>query len=175
MSFSKQEFVDCLNELGLSKIEAAKLLSVTLRTLNRWFENPNKIYGPAEQALRAWIRLHRYYLPWRPDGFSIEESCSDSPEKISLRNHCIGLADILERVKDQGGSKLPWQIDFSKRGIAKLETIEVYFYTFPGGGFIPVEYIRTDMNPILNRDWEILEDAFFAISQAMDMVKDVNH
>jgi len=69
MEFSKQEFEKCLNELGLSQTDLAKLLSVTTRTVNRWYNNPNEITGPAKQALRAWIKLNNLCFPWMPDEF----------------------------------------------------------------------------------------------------------
>lgn len=66
MSFSKQEFEACLNELELSQVKAAELLSVNIKTVKRWAKNPNKVSGPAEQVLRAWLNLHHNNLPWRP-------------------------------------------------------------------------------------------------------------
>jgi len=174
MPFLKQEFVDCLNELGLSQVEAAKLLSVNPRTLNRWTENPNEVSGPAEQALRAWLRLQRYNLPWRPDGFSIAENDSSLPEQIArLRNHCISLDDILNKVGKRGGTKLPWQIDL-KRGTAKLETIEVGFYKLPNGGFTPAVYRRIDQQPNIECDQVLLEEAIFAIHQALSKERVTN-
>lgn len=59
--------------MGLSQIDLSKLLSVTVRTVNRWYNNPNEISGTAEQALRSWMRLKSYNLNWIPDEFLIIE------------------------------------------------------------------------------------------------------
>lgn len=168
MSFSKQEFASCLKQLNLQQIEAAKLLSVTPRTINRWAENPDEITGPAEQALRAWLRLHNYNLPWRPDSFPIAEDNLEFPEQISqFRNAAIALDQILQKVQARGGSTLPWHIDL-KKGIARLETIEVSFYKTHEGCFSPAMYRRTDQQfPDMVKDQPLLEDAIFSIHQAL--------
>ena len=72
----------------------------------------------------------------------------------------------MKRVKQQGGVKLPWKIDL-KRGIAKLETIEVDFFKLPNGLFNPGSFRRTDQKPEWVRDRPIFEDAVFAIHQAL--------
>ena len=56
-----------LLRLDLSPAEAALLLCVTPRTVRRWLDG-EEVSGPAEQAVRAWIRLHERRLPWRPQG-----------------------------------------------------------------------------------------------------------
>lgn len=152
MSFSKQEFLDCLNELGLSQIEAAKLLSVTPRTLNRWAEKPHEISGPAEQALRAWMCLQRHYLSWRPDGYAIEGDAEM-------------LDKVVKKIGKKGGSKLPWKVD-KEKGILKLESIWVKFYEFPNGRLCISSYGRTDKQvtkQVFEDDKDVFEDAVYAI------------
>jgi hypothetical protein len=168
MTFARQEFIESLKQLNLSAIEAAKLLSVTPRTVNRWVDNPEEISGPAEQAIRAWMRLHNYNLPWRPDAIPIAEDDPDFPEQISmLRNESILLDSILQKVQKKGGSTLPWHINLQK-GIARLETIEVNFYTMHNGSFSPAMYRRTDKSLLnLDSDRDILEDAIFCVHQAL--------
>lgn len=124
MAFTKEEFAECLDKLKLSQIEAARLLSVTPRTINRWVSNPHEISGPAEQALKGWLRLQHYNLPWRPD---MEDIISDEHDSIlinSIKNtHC----DITDnKLKGMNFMDLPWQVDFVRQ-IAVLETWKVYF------------------------------------------------
>jgi len=63
---TKEQFEQYLLRLDLSPAEAAQLLSVSPRTVRRWLEG-EEMPGPAEQAIRAWVRLHERHLPWRPD------------------------------------------------------------------------------------------------------------
>ena len=53
---TSEEIRRILGHLGLTQIEAAQLLGVTPRTVRRWLEG-DELPGPAEQALRAWLRL----------------------------------------------------------------------------------------------------------------------
>lgn len=154
-----------LNALGLSQVAAARLLSVAPRTVRRWVENPEEISGPAEQALRAWQRLHAYGLPWSPDGVDVVET---DPEQIALhRNHTIDLDALLLRVSERGGPSAPWAVDLDK-GKATLGALEVTFYKLPSGGFSPQSYKRRDeIKPDVQRDWRLIEDAFACIARAI--------
>ncbi len=156
---------ETLNSLGLSQVAAARLLSVDPRTVRRWVENPAEISGPAEQALRAWHRLHEYGLPWSPDGVDLIES---DPEQIALhRLHTLELDTVLEKVKKRGGPAAPWVVDLNK-GKAILGKIEVTFYKLPSGGFTPQSYKRgDDIEPDVERDWSLIEDAFACIAKAI--------
>ena len=69
---AKIELEQGLLRLGLSQTEGAVLLGVAPRTLRRWLEG-EEIPGPAEQAIRAWIKLHDRKLPWRPDSTAIAD------------------------------------------------------------------------------------------------------
>ncbi len=162
------EFQTCLDRLGLSQAEAAHLLSVSPRTVRRWAEKPAEISGPAEQALRAWMRLHRLGLPWRPDGVAIGES---DPEKIAeqigiYRQHAINLDALIRKVEARGGPAAPWHVDLKKRQ-ATLGPVWVSFYPLMNGGFSPAHYSRNDDHPNLKRDWTLLEDAFACIANAI--------
>jgi transcriptional regulator with XRE-family HTH domain len=156
---------ETLNSLGLSQVAAARLLSVDPRTVRRWVENPSEISGPAEQALRAWHRLHEYGLPWSPDGVDLIES---NPEQIALHLlHTLELDALLEKVKKRGGPAAPWVVDLNK-GMAILGKIEVTFYKLPSGGFTPQSYKRRDdIEPDMERDWFLIEDAFACIAKAI--------
>lgn len=68
---TREDFDSLLGELGLSQAEAARLLSVDARTVRRWAEDPADMPGPAKQALRAWLALHRFGLPWAPDSVDL--------------------------------------------------------------------------------------------------------
>ena len=65
-----------LSRLELTQAETAQLLGVAPRTVRRWLDGED-IPGPAEQALRAWIKLHDRNLPWRPDTESVVQDDQD--------------------------------------------------------------------------------------------------
>jgi transcriptional regulator with XRE-family HTH domain len=156
---------DTLKLLGLSQVAAARLLSVDPRTVRRWVENPAEISGPAEQALRAWHRLHQFGLPWSPDGVDLIES---DPENIAIyRLHTLGLDALLEKVTKRGGPAAPWVVDLDK-GKATLNGLEITFYKLRAGGFSPQSYKRGDGTKLdVQRDWHLIEDAFACIAAAM--------
>lgn len=168
---TRDEFQTSLNCLGLSQAEAARLLSVSPRTVRRWAKKPTEIPGPAEQALRAWVRLHCLGLTWRPDGVAIGES---DPEEIAeqialLRQHAIDLDALIQKVEARGGPAAPWHVDLKKRQ-ATLGPVRVSFYPLMNGGFSPASYSRNDDHPNLKRDWTLLEDAFACIANAIAKV-----
>ena len=168
---TSSEFQCCQDHLGISQTEAARLLSVSPRTVRRWAEEPAEIPGPAEQALRAWMRLHRLGLPWRPDGVAIGEI---DPEKIAeqialYRRHAIDLDALIQRVEARGGPAAPWHVDLEKRQ-ATLGPVWVSFYPLVNGGFSPASCSRSDDHPDLKRDWTLLEDAFACIANAIAKV-----
>jgi hypothetical protein len=157
------EFRQYLSRLGLSVGEAAQLLSVTPRTVRRWLEG-EEVPGPAEQAVRAWIRLHDRHLPWRPDSASI---VGDDQDQIARhRSHAVDLDSVLARVEARGGARLPWMVDWD-HGQAVLGPMEVSFYKLLNGGFSLGTYTRKDGDPDVERDREIIEDATYCIAQAL--------
>jgi hypothetical protein len=144
----------------LSAPEAAKLLGVkTPRTIQRWLEG-EEIPGPAEQAIRAWIKLHDLRIPWKPDSQSIN---SNDEQQISAhRQHSLEQAALIARVEARGGPRMAWEVDHS-RGRAVLGKIEVSFYKLLNAGFSLAHYTRRDMAPDLQRDAELIEDAAYYI------------
>jgi transcriptional regulator with XRE-family HTH domain len=85
-----------LSRLELTQAEAAQLLGVAPRTVRRWLDGKDAS-GPAEQALRAWIRLRDRNLPWRPDTESVVED--DQDQITRHRAHAIRMDELLARVE----------------------------------------------------------------------------
>jgi hypothetical protein len=167
---TRSELVAALDELDVTQIEAAQLLSVDARTLRRWLEPPNEVPGPAEQALRAWLRLQRRGLSWRPD---VQELGEHSPEEIAQqvalhRNHALELDAVLRKVESRGGPVAPWQVDLAKNR-ARLGPIIISFYRLKllSNGFSPAFYRRTDGPSSMERDWPLIEDGFACIATAL--------
>lgn len=156
------EFDQFLLRLNLSGVEAAKLLGVTPRTLQRWLdgEDGDEIPGPTEQALRAWIKLHDLGIPWKPDSRSID--CNDEQQIGAHRQHAMDVASLIARVQARGGPRMRWSVDHS-RCLATLGKIEVSFYKLLNGGFSLANYTRKDMAPDLGRDRELVDDAAYYI------------
>lgn len=67
------EFQGFLGCLGISQTYAARLLSVSPRTVSRWPEETAEIPGPAELALRTWLRPQQLGLAWHPHDITIGE------------------------------------------------------------------------------------------------------
>lgn len=166
------ELQDFLDELGLTQSEAAKLLSVDARTVRRWFEDADQIPGPAEQALRAWLRLHRLSLAWRPDGLPIgEDKPKELAKQIALyRQHAVQLDALLQRVKTRNGPAAPWEVNLDTCE-ARLGPMTVQFYPLSNGGFSPATYRRSDRTPDLRRDSPLLEDAYACIAAEISKQK----
>ena len=150
-------------QLGLVPDEAAQLLSVSPRTVQRWGHGLQEIPGPAEQSLRAWLRLHERGLAWRPDGEAI--ATGDDAMIARHREHSVELDELLKRVDSRGGPAAPWQVDL-ERGRAMLGPLQVSFYKLRNGGFSPQSYRRTDGPVDMQRDWPLIEDAYACIARA---------
>ncbi len=127
--------------------------------------NGEEVPGPAEQALRAWLRLQERNLVWRPDTISL---CEDDQQQITAhREHAIELSDALARVEARGGPRFPWHVD-REHGRAILGPMEVRFYKLTnGGGFSLASYTHKNTIPDLQRDRELNEDAAFYIAKEM--------
>jgi hypothetical protein len=160
---TNEEFDQSLLRLGLSPVEAAQLLTVSPRTVRRW-QDGEEVPGPAQQAIRAWVRLQERHLPWRPDSASI--SLDDQDQIARHRTHMVDLDSVLAGVETRGGSKLPWSVDWD-RGQATLGPIIISFYKLARGSFSLGTYRRTDNYPDTIRDREMIEDAIYCISQAL--------
>ncbi|MDP2193950.1 MAG: hypothetical protein Q8K36_05445 [Alphaproteobacteria bacterium] len=166
MTFTTQELQEHLEKLNLSTVEAAKMLSVTTRTIDRWLKNPHEISAPAEQALRAWLRLKQHNIPWRPRSHILGDDPNLPYIIANHRNHTIKLDQIIKNVSARGGASSPWQVDLQK-GVAKLETIEVYFDKLRSGGFSPASYWRKDTHPDYARDQHLIKEAIYCIHVAL--------
>src|SRR5258708_4002499 len=116
---SAQLFERSLQELGLPEGEAARLLSVTPRSIRRWCEGSIGVPGPVEQAIRAWQRLDEMGLVWRPDGIPIWEE----DQTALFRSHAVELAGLIRKVKERGGPAAPWEVDLPGRR-ARLGPLE---------------------------------------------------
>jgi DNA-binding transcriptional MerR regulator len=158
---AKIELEQGLLRLGLSQTEGAQLLGVAPRTLRRWLEG-EEIPGPAEQAVRAWIKLHDRKLPWRPDSAAIADD--DQDQITGHREHAISLSDIIARVEARGGPQMPWVVD-RQRSRATLGPMEVTFYTLANGAPSLANYTRKDKYPDVERDRSLIEDAAYCIAK----------
>jgi Homeodomain-like domain len=165
---SRTELAVLLDQLGLTQAEAARLLSVNVRTVRRWVEEPAEIPGPAEQALRAWLRLNRLGMAWRPDGLPLgEDEIDEMAKQLALyRRHAIHLDALLQQVEARGGPAAPWNVDV-EANVATLGPMRVGYYRLPNGGFSPSTYRRTDAEPDLDRDAHLLQDAYACIARAL--------
>ena len=162
------EFQETLRYLGLSLAELAELLAVNIRTTRRWADDPHEIPGPAEQALRAWVRLQRLGLAWRPDGVAIGERSAEriaEQIKLYLRN-AVDLDALIQRVEGRGGPAAPWDVSLASHQ-ASLGPVVVSFYPLVNGSFSPASYTRRDRAPDLQRDWTLIEDALACIAKAI--------
>ena len=166
---TRKEFDEHLSGLGLTQVEAAQLLSAGPRTVRRWAEDPTTMPGTAEQALRAWMRLHKCGLAWRPDGVAVG---AHDEEAIAVhRQHAIGLDQLLQKVRARNGPAAPWRVDL-RRSCATLGPLKVSFYRLRNGSFAPQSYSRSDGPPDLNRDWPLIEDACACIAESLREVGD---
>ena len=100
---NRLELMNCMGSLKLSSSEMAKLLSVDPKTVERWLKDEVQVSGPAAQALRAWMRLDKLGLPWRPADHMIGLSDEEIAAQIRLlREHNVGLDSILQKVRERG-------------------------------------------------------------------------
>jgi len=156
--------------LGISAPELAQLLDVNIRTVQRWISGSIEIPMSAERALEAWTSLQSFGLPWRPDGDHFL-SPYDMKRQVELhQQNSIELADIIKKVKDRGGAAAPWVVSLSTKR-ATLEKMWVSFYILPNGSFSPQSYGRSDKEIDINRDKELIEDAFFSIAEAIAIAR----
>lgn len=135
------EFRSSLNRLGLSQLEAARLLGVKSRTIQRWVVGSPPVGEPAAQALRAWCRLADHGVAWRPDAAAIDDE--DPGTLARRRQQAIGLDGMIKRVAARGGPKKRWRINLKRRR-AMARPICVMFNTLANGGFCPASYRRLD-------------------------------
>ena len=146
--------------LEISRGEAATFLGVSKRTVTRWCDG-DEVPGPVEAALRAWLRLHKRGLAWKPDSISVLEADEDRIER--QRKYAVRFNAMLNEVEKRGGPSTPWKVDFF-RSTAKFATSEVSFYKLANGGFLIGSYRRSDRHPDLAQDLPLIEDAAYCIS-----------
>ena len=159
---SAKAFERGLGNLALSESEAARLLSVAPRSVRRWCDGSIEVPGPVEQAIRAWQRLDELGMAWRPDGIPIWEL----DQTALFRDHAVELASLIRKVKERGGAAAPWEVDLPGRR-ARLGPLEVRFHVLANESFSPSCYSRKDCSPDIERDRQLLEDAFYCIAMAI--------
>ena len=166
---SRSEIAEALRRLGLEHKEAAKLLSVDIKTVARWLDGSTDVPGPVVQALRAWMRLEEAHINWRPDGLELRIMTNkDRDEQIRLmREHVVSLDDVMQRVRSRGGPAAPWKVDLKAHRAELAGTMVVSFYALPNGNFSPNSYRRTDKEPDYERDRPLIEDAVACIAEAV--------
>ena len=115
------DFRDSLAQLGLSQAEAARLLGVELRTVQRWAAGRPVVGEPAAQALRAWCRLAERGIAWRPDGDPVETE--DLIALAGRRRAALGLPRIPRQDggKRGGGHFAYWSVAVQSRTGAGAE------------------------------------------------------
>jgi transcriptional regulator with XRE-family HTH domain len=158
------EFRSTLGQLGLSQLEAARLLGVKSRTIQRWVAGNPPVGEPAAQALRAWCRLAERGLAWRPDGDPIDSE--DLGALARRRQQAIGLDGMIRRVAARGGPKRRWRINLKRRR-AMAGPVCVMFNMLANGGFCPASYRRQDCPANRARDAEMIEEAVVAFAEAV--------
>ncbi len=168
-NMNRAELADALRFLGLDAREAGRLLSVDFKTVGRWLDGPTAVPGPAAEALRAWVRLERERIPWRPDGLPLRIMSDEEIDKqIELmRQHVVSLDDVLQRVNQRGGPAAPWTVDLKQHRAELAGTMVVNFYALPNGNFSPSSYRRTDKHPDYERDRPLIEDAIACIAETI--------
>lgn len=163
-ALDSSEFRSALNRLGLSQLEAARLLGVKSRTIQRWAAGSPPVGEPAAQALRAWCRLAEHGLAWRPDADPIDGE--DLGVLARRRQQAIGLEGMIKRVAARGGPKRRWRINLKRRR-AMAGTISVMFNTLANGGFCPASYRRLDHVADRAEDNALIEEAIVSFAAAV--------
>jgi transcriptional regulator with XRE-family HTH domain len=164
-----QEFRDGLARLGLSQAEAARLLGVKLRTVQRWAAGRPLVGEPAAQALRAWRRLAEKGLAWRPDSEPVE--VEDPVAVAEHRRAALGLEVLLHPVSGQrGGWRRRWRINIERRR-ATSPAMVVYFNRLADGSFLPASYRRLGGLGEAPGDRLLLEEATAAFLEAAARVE----
>ncbi len=159
-----REFRSALGQLGLSQLEAARLLGVKSRTIQRWVAGNPSVAEPAAQALRAWCRLAECGLAWRPDGTSLDaEELSATARR---RQQAMGLDLMAKRIASRGGPSRRWRVNLKRRR-AMAGPICVMFNAMANGGFCPASYRRQDGPAVRTRDSDLIEEAVTAFAVAV--------
>jgi len=166
-----QEFRGSLARLGLSQAEAARLLGVKLRTVQRWAAGRPLVGEPAAQALRAWRRLAEQGIAWRPDSDPVE--VEDPVAVAEHRRATLGLAVLLHPVSGQRGWRRRWRINI-ERHRATSPAMVVHFNRLADGSFLPASYRRLGGPGEAPGDRLLLEEATAAFLEAAARVEAVS-
>ena len=165
------EFRDSLARLGLSQAEAARLLGVKLRTVQRWAAGRPLVGEPAAQALRAWRRLAEQGIAWRPDSEPVE--VEDPGAVAEHRRAALGLAVLMRPVSGRrGGWHRRWRINIERRR-ATSPAMVVHFNRLADGSFLPASYRRLGGPGEALGDRLLLEEATAAFLEAAARVETV--
>jgi len=158
------EFRASIDRLGLSQLEAARLLGVKSRTIQRWVAGSPPVGQPAAQALRAWCRLADHGIAWRPDANAIDD---EDPGTLSRRRQqAIGLEAMIKRVAARGGPNRRWRVNLKRRR-AMAGPICVMFNALANGGFCPASYRRLDGTSDRAGDQALIEEAIVCFAAAV--------
>jgi transcriptional regulator with XRE-family HTH domain len=158
------EFRTTLNRLGLSQLEAARLLGVKSRTIQRWVAGSPAVAEPAAQALRAWCLLAEHGIAWRPDAEAIDGE--DLAALARRRQQAIGLEGMMKRVAARGGPGKRWRINLKRRR-AVCGPLSVMFNSLAHGGFCAASIRRLDGAPDRARDGALIEEAIVCFAAAV--------
>jgi hypothetical protein len=163
------EFIIILELLNITQDELANLLCINVRTVRRWIKNAEKITGPAQQAMRAWLKLHTIGMSWRPDGIDVLPIAIDNLKDIifKTRNDLINLDGIIQKVEASGGPSTPWLVNIKKR-MATCGPVWVQFcLNDDKTAFSPTCYGRSDKEPNIHRDMHLISDSYYLINMAL--------
>ena len=84
-------------------------------------------------------------LAWRPKDHLIGLTDEEAANQIRLlREHNIGLADIIARVQARGGPAAPWRVDLGNRVAELGDIMELGFYPGLDGGILPINHLSSE-------------------------------
>jgi len=157
------EIKEAIAHLGVKPNELAELIDVNPRTVTRWLSGEVRVPNVVERLVQAWLTLHQFGMPWRPDGKNLLVDQHQRQQiKLQIENS-LELSTILERIEAKGGPAAPWTVDIKQKR-ATLDSIWVSFYITVNGGFTPQSYGRTDKSVDLDRDRVLIDDAYYCIA-----------
>jgi transcriptional regulator with XRE-family HTH domain len=159
-----EELRSVIGDLGLSQVEAARLLGVETRTIQRWIAGANGVPEPVAQALCAWHRLAERGFAWRPGSEAV--ATDDLVEIARHRQQVMKIDDIVKCVADRGGFTKHWWVNLRRRR-ATTGSMVVTFNALADGGFTPASYYRRRGAPDRERDWPMIEEAVAAFACAV--------
>lgn len=74
---SREELDNIMGFLDLTQQKFSEIIGVNITTVRRWFKYPDKMTMAAQHTLRAWEKLHRLTLPWRPGDIDLAPGVDD--------------------------------------------------------------------------------------------------